>query len=202
MNQTVRTYLFKNMENIMKDTAIADVNKTINFIKEVVAAYYGISSEVYNLNSRRADDIKVKHFAVYICKKQIKISTVSLGNAFKLDHSTVIYIEKKFNGYLEWDSDLRKELKEIENILKFKVASELNLEKEYYYIPLNDFVSIKHNDGKAIILKGFTEKEINSIKFVDDRSGQDFFNKPNEIKKHTNQKFYILEKRENEKDNG
>jgi hypothetical protein len=83
-----------------------------------------------------------------------------------------------------------------------KIATELNLEKEYYYIPLNDFVSIKHNDGKAIILKGFTEKEINSIKFVDDRSGQDFFNKPNEIKKHTNQKFYILEKRENEKDNG
>jgi hypothetical protein len=202
MNQIVRTYLFKNMENIMKDTTISDVSKTINFIKEVVAAYYGISKDIYNLHSRKAEDIKVKHFAIYICKKQIKISSVALGNAFKLDHSTVIYIEKKFNGYLEWDLGLRKELKEIENILKFKVADELNLEKEYYYIPLNDFVSIKHKDGKAIILKGFTEKEIEAMKFVDNRSGKEFFDEPNEIKKHTNQKFYILEKKENEKDNG
>lgn len=186
----------------MKDTTISDSSKTINFIKEVVAAYYGISKDVYNLNSRKAEDIKVKHFAVYICKKQIKISSVALGNAFKLDHSTVIYIEKKFNGYLEWDLGLRKELKEIENILKFKVADELNLEKEYYYIPLNDFVSIKHKDGKAIILKGFTEKEVEAMKFIDDRSGKEFFDEPNQIKKHTNQKFYILEKKENEKDNG
>ena len=186
----------------MRDTTIADVDRSINFIKDVVCAYYGLNNDIYKSDSRKSDISKVKHIAVYICKKQLSTTLVYLGKAFRLSHSSVVYIEKKIDGYIEFDSSLKKQIQEIENIIKFKAADALGLEKDYYYIPLNDFVSIKHDGGKAIILKGFTEKEISAITFIDNRNGYNFFEKPNEIKKHSNQKFYILEKRENEKDNG
>lgn len=183
----------------MTDEAMSDANKTIVFIKEVVAAYYNVNKDIYENKSRKQINVKVKHVAIYIVRKETKLSTIFIGKAFNVDHATVIYIQKKFDGYLEWDNDFKNEIKEIDNILKFKIADELNLAKDYYYIPLNEFVSIKHENGKAIILKGFTEKEIESIKFVDSRSGKEFFEDLKKARKHQNQKFYILEK--NEKNN-
>ncbi len=174
---------------------LADADKSITFIKEIVSAFYGIDKDCYDKKTRKEEFIKVKHVAIYICKKEIKISSVKLGKMFGVDHATVIYIVKKFNGYLEWDSEFRKEIEDIENILRFKIANELNLDKEYYYIPLNDFTSIKKDDGKAIILKGFSEEEITALKFIDERSGKNFFKSENDIKNHKNKKLYILEKK-------
>ena len=62
------------------------------------------------------------------------------------------------------------------------------------------FISIKNNNGKAIILKGFTDEEIKRIRITDSETNKSIF-EPTEAKQHTNQKFYILEKRENEKNN-
>lgn len=178
----------------MKDSVIKDVDKSINFIKDVVCAYYNLSNDIYKSNSRKSDIVKTKHIAIYICKTHLNLKLIDLGQAFGFDHSNIVYVVKKIAGYIEFDPILKKQIEEIENILKFKAADTLKLEKEYYYIPLNDFVSIKHDEGKAIILKGFTEKEIEAINFIDTRSGRNFFDKPNELKSHTNQKFYILEK--------
>lgn len=186
------------MKNVIEITS--DVDKTINFIKDVVSAYYNLDKENFNKNSRKLDVVKLKHIAIYIAKKNIKISTISLGNKFGFNHSTVIYVIKKFNGYLEWDADFRKEIIDIENILKFEFANKLNNNKEYYYIPLNDFVSIKQENNKAIILKGFTEEEIKSLQFIDNRNGNKFFKSENIIKQHKNKNLYILEKNQNEKD--
>jgi hypothetical protein len=182
------------MENIMKDSVLTDKEKSINFIKDVVCAYYNLDVDIYKSKSRKSNIINAKHIAIYICKTQLSLTLVDLGEAFGFDHSTILYINKKIAGYIEFDSSLKRQIQEIENILKFKVADTLKLEKDYYYISLNDFVSIKQDDGKAIILKGFTEKEIQAINFIDTRSGLNFFDKTNEPKSHTNQKFYILEK--------
>lgn len=186
------------MKNLNISEIGSDTDRTINFVKDVVAAYYNLDKENFNKNSRKSDVIKLKHIAIYIIKKNIKISTVSLGSKFGFNHATVVYIIKKFNGYLEWDSEFRKEIIDIENILNFKFIDELNMNKDYYYIPLNEFVSIKQDNNKAIILKGFTEEEINAIEFKDNRNGNNFFNNPNIIKKHENQNLYILEKKYDE----
>jgi hypothetical protein len=112
----------------------------------------------------------------------------------------VVYVKKTYDGYLRFDNDLKKEFSDIQNILSFKLAGELNLEKENYYIPLNEFVSMKNENGKAIILKGFTDEEIRRIDIVDSETRQSLF-EPTSAKIHTNQKFYILEKKTNEKNN-
>ena len=191
---------FNKIENIMKDETFTDVNKNIDFIKDVVAFFYGEDRYIYEQKSRKSNIMKIKHIAIYICIKNLKITQVELGRAFKISHSMIVYIGKTYDGYLRFDNDLKKEITDIKNILNFKLAAELNLEKENYYIPLNEFVSMKNENGKAIILKGFTEDEIRRIDIIDSQTKQSLF-EPTSAKSHTNQKFYILEKKTNEKNN-
>jgi hypothetical protein len=191
---------FNKIENIMKDENFVDVNKNIDFIKDVVAFFYGQDKYVYEQKSRKSNIMKIKHVAMYICSKNLKIKQVELGRAFNCTHCLVIYVKRTYDGYLKFDQDLKKELEDIQNILNFRLAGELNLEKENYYIPLNDFVSMKNENGKAIILKGFTDDEISRIDIVDSKTRESLF-EPTSAKSHINQKFYILEKKTNEKNN-
>jgi hypothetical protein len=181
------------MENLIKLTAMNDTAKTVAYIKDVVAAYYYGDGDVYENKSRKQEAAKIKQIAVLMCYETIKVTRSKIGSFFGYKHDMVIYIVKKYKGYLDWDVELKKELAEIREIIKFKVADGLNLNNMYYYIPLNDFTSIKFGKDKSIILQGFTEDEISKIKFnkIDEPEV--------ERRKHKNQKFYILEKKENEK---
>jgi hypothetical protein len=191
---------FNKLENIMKNENLVDVNRNIEFIMDIVAYFYGEDKYIYEQKSRKSNIMKIKHIAIYICTKNLKITMVELGRAFKCSHSMVVYVKKTYDGYLRFDNDLKKEFADIQNILSFKLAGELNLEKENYYIPLNEFVSMKNENGKAILLKGFTDEEIRRIDIVDSETRQSIF-EPTSAKIHTNQKFYILEKKTNEKNN-
>jgi hypothetical protein len=184
----------------MKDQYFKDVNKNIEFIKDIVAFFYGEDRSIYDNKSRKNNILKIKHISIYVCTKNLKITKVGLGKAFNCSHSMVVHIIKTYEGYLKFDNYLRKELTDIQNILNFKLAGELNLEKENYYIPLNDFISMKNDEGKAIVLKGFTDEEIKRIKIINSETQEVLF-KPTSAKAHTNQKFYILEKKQDEKNN-
>jgi len=191
---------FNKLDDIMKDQYFKDVNKNIEFIKDIVAFFYGEDRSIYNIKSRKNNILKIKHISIYVCTKNLKITKVGLGKAFNCSHSMVVHIIKTYEGYLKFDNYLRKELTDIQNILNFKLAGELNLEKENYYIPLNDFISMKNDEGKAIVLKGFTDEEIKRIKIINSETQEVLF-KPTSAKAHTNQKFYILEKKQDEKNN-
>lgn len=181
------------MDNIVKDSVISNMDRSVNFIKDVVCSYYNFDNEIYTNRSRRSDIIKAKHIAVFLAKKQLSLTLTDIGKYFKFDHSNIVYIEKKIEGYIQFDPKLRKEIDEIQNILRFKAIEALRLEQEYYYIPLNEFSSIKHDD-KAVLFKGFSQEELNSIVIVDKRTGKPFFKKEAERRKHSNQNFYVLEK--------
>ena len=191
---------FNKIENIMKDQNFVDAHRNIEFIKDVVSFYYGEDKYIYEQKSRKSNIMKIKHIAIYVCTKNLNITKVELGKAFKCSHSMVVYVGKTYEGYLKFDQDLKKELEDIQNILNFRLAGELNLEKENYYIPLNDFVSMKNENGKAILLKGFSDDEISRIDIVDSKTRESLF-EPTSAKSHINQKFYILEKKTNEKNN-
>ena len=180
---------------------ISETDKNINFIKEIVAAFYKIDSNLFNVKSRKSSVTKIKHVAIYIAKKNVKIGCVSLGKKFDVTHGTVLYIIKKFEGYITWDKEFKKEIDDIQNILNFKTVNEIALSEQYYYIPLNNFVSIKQDNGKAIILKGFSDNEIEAINFIGNKNGYNFFENPIIIKKHENKNLYILEKENDEKNN-
>lgn len=191
---------FNIVEDVMKNSNNTDLKRKIDFIKDIVAHFYGETKEVYDNKSRKHNIIKTRHVAVYICAINLKVRLVELAHYFNISHCLIIHIKKNYDGYLKFDADLRKEFAEIENILSFRLASELNLEKENYYIPLNEFVSMKDEENKAIIFKGFTDEEINNIRIANKNTNETMF-KPVSAKKHKNQKFYILEKNKDEKNN-
>lgn len=188
------------MKTILKNKDSFTLDNSINFIKDTICLYYNVDRKVYDGKSRKAKDIKIKHLCIYLCMKYLDVTTVKLGSYFNLDHSSVIYIVKKFNGYLDWDEDLKLEVNTIKNILDFKVSNELDVDEKNYYIPLNEFYSIKLQENKAIILKGFNENEIKSLKLINKDNGKDYFS-IFEPRKHINQKFYILEKKDEENNN-
>ena len=112
---------FNKMENIMKDSSLSDMNRNIEFIKDIVSFFYGESKIVYELKTRKSKILKIKHIAIYICAKNLKLTLVQLGEKFNYDHSMIVHIKKKYEGYLEFDNELKKELADIEaQTKKFK----------------------------------------------------------------------------------
>lgn len=183
-----------------KEKQILDTEKIIQLIKEELSCYYLVDKNIFESKSRKSNEIKIKHICIHLSMDYLKSTTTSMGKYFNLKHSMIIYINKKIKGYLEWDETFRKELKEIKSLLDFKIFNEENISKEKYYIPLNDFYSLKLEENKAIILKGFTEDEINSIKLVNKYNNKEYIS-IFEPRKHINQKFYILEKKDEENNN-
>ena len=185
----------------MKKLNILDTKKAIEIIKELVCCYYQTDKSILKNKSRKSKSIKIKHICVYLSKKHLGITTVKTGEIYNLDHSMVVYIIKKINGFLDWDAEFKKEIKDIEEALESKIYSEENIDSTKYYISLNDFYSIKLQENKAIILKGFSKNEINSIKLVNKDNGIEYISIFEPIK-HINQNFYILEENEKNSNTG
>ena len=182
------------MDNLIKMTENKDLENAVNYIKDIVSAYYNLDSSAYSIKSKKQDITKIKHIAVYLCHENLKMTITKLGSFFNCNHTMVVYIVKKYKGYLEWDYELKREIEEMKLLVNFKIAKSLNLNAVYYYIPLNEFTSIRFDNDKSIILQGFTQAEIDNLKI----EGVDV--SETERRAHHHQKFYILEKRNNEKD--
>ena len=101
------------------------------------------------------------------------------------NHSSIISLTKKLQGYSLYDKNCKRELEEIETIIKLKGLSKddrINFDK-YYYINLNDCKSTRENPERAIVFIGYTDEEIINL-----------LNKEIEIKEHKNTCKFILEK--------
>lgn len=172
-------------------------NKTIDYIKSLISAYYEVDSSIFNSKKRNIQSIIPKHMAIYMARKNTNLALVQIGNIFNCDHSTVVYIEKKFSGHIEFDKDFKNEVNEIQSIIdnkKIELSTNIDLNKDYYYIPLNDFKSIKVRNNKAIIFVNFNEKDMRYLKIIDIRGEEVLYNHETKVIEHNNKKMCVLEK--------
>jgi len=175
----------------------------INFLKQIVANYYQLSVVDFVSKSRQRKYITPRHNAMYLIGKLFKITSIDIGAHFNCDHATVLHAVKKVKGYLTWDEELGKELKELEAIIKLKGLAYESKEKvlnDFYFIDLNNFISIKGPGNRAIILSGFTMPEVSTMKFIDENKSEWFLGY-REMKKHESTGLYILEKRKEDENN-
>jgi len=184
---------------------ISERTNQINFLKQIVANYYQLDSvEDLVSKTRKRKYITPRQNARYLIGKLFKITSVDIGAIFNCDHATVLHAVKKVNNFLSWDYDLRKELKELETIIKLKGFAFESKDKAtngFYFVDLNNFISIKGPGNRAIILSGFTMAEASKMRFLDEGKA-DWFNGYREMVKHESTGLYILEKiNENENDN-
>jgi hypothetical protein len=183
---------------------IAERTNQINFLKQIVANYYQLDSvEHLILKTRQRKYITARHNAMYLIGKLFKITSVDIGTIFNCDHSTVLHAVKKINGFLSWDEDLRKELSELEQIIKLKGFAFESKDKAtsgFYFVDLNNFISIKGPGNRAILLSGFTMSEVAKMRFLDEGKA-DWFLGYREMMQHESTGLYILEKlKESEND--
>lgn len=186
-----KVFLSKVEKEVVSNSREKYEDLLIDFIKQTVAKYFEQPSDVYMMKSKKQSIVKVKQVCMYLILKNSKSTLDKIGKSFGKDHSTVHHANKVITNYLEWDKDLVKEIADLQNVIYLKakgIVHNLDLEKDFYFVDLNSFTSLKTDKGKAILLSGYTEDEQKKIKkklklLVDG-------------KKHNNTGMYILEKNE------
>jgi len=178
--------------------------RIIDFTKDIVANYYGMDTkDCFSTKTRKREIIQVRHVAIYLIMTNVKTSTTSLGREFNYDHATIIHAVKKISGYLTWDVELKREIAEMQNLIKLKalaVTKGMDINNDFYFIDMNNFHSIKLSTKKAIILVGFDESEIKSFQFAQVMEGgghtSPWQRLPEEEREHKGTGMYVMEKRE------
>jgi hypothetical protein len=169
-----------------------------NFIKKIVAGYYSVPHNFHVQKSRKRELVFARQVSMYLMYNNSKASYEKVGHFFGgKDHATVLHAVKTINGYIEVDSKIASQVKELQQVITFKakaLSEQINLEEHYYYIDLEKFKSIRFKYGRNMVLTGFSETEIELIKktigtVIDQRE-------------HLETGLYILEERENENEEG
>jgi hypothetical protein len=167
----------------MKDN-ITD-NEIVEFIKQIILIYLNAPADYYEKKTRKHEILKVKQYACYFSKRHTALSHKVIAEHFNLkNHSSVISLVKKIDGYALWDKQTKRELAEIETIIKLRGLSKnarIDFEKEYY-INMNNFKSVRETPERAIVFIGYDDKEI--IELLQTNT---------EIRKHSNTAKFILE---------
>lgn len=182
----------KKREEILTNSKQVIELQVMEFILDIVQNYFNVQEDYFLLKTRRYDIVLPRQIAMYLIRKHTTLSLSDIGIKFgNKDHATVLHGVKKVKDYIQVDKVLRRKVNDIDKMITFKsqtVSDNLLSSKDYYYIDLTNFNSIKIEDKKSIILTGFSEEEISNF--------TESLNLVIEVKKHENTGMYILEKRE------
>jgi hypothetical protein len=156
-------------------------------IKEIVCIYFEAPKDVFVKKTRKSEYIKIKHTCCFLIKRHTLLSSSEIAEMFNLkNHSSIFLLIKKIEDIVCYDKEAKKELKELDEIIKFKGLSKnkrINFD-EFYFINLDNFKSIRENSERAVIFIGYSDEEIKELM-------------PNtELKTHENTKKFILENNE------
>lgn len=160
--------------------------EVVTFIKQIVAIYFNDEMDVYERKTRKTEVIKIKHLALYFSQLHTSLNYVTLAKIFQLkNHASVSTTIKKIDTLLSWDRLTKKEVSEIETVIRLKGLAKgfrVDLHK-YYFINMDSIKSVRESAERAILFVGYTDDEI-----------EYFLPTPNiEIREHKNTKKYILE---------
>lgn len=153
-------------------------------IKQIVCIYYEAPKDVFTRRTRKSEYIKIKHTCCYLIKRHTTLSSREVCEMFNLkNHSSIILLIKKIDDIASYDRLFRKELEELNEIIKFKGLAKterINFD-EFYYINLDNFKSVRETSERAIIYVGYSNDEISKM------------TENKEIREHKNTKKFILE---------
>ena len=138
-------------------------NESVEYIKQIILMYFDAPENYYEIKTRKHEVLKIKQFACYFAKRHTYLSNQALAKIFNFkNHSSVISLVRKIDGCALFDKNYKRELKELETIIKLKgLSKDLKFDfDKHYYINMNDFKSVRENIEKAIVFIGYTDDEI------------------------------------------
>lgn len=186
----------KQLKNKFEETVLSNSKhklqaNVMNYIVQIVGAYYCLESDWNANRTRKRDYVLPRQIAMYLMKNNTKAVLVEIGAMFNdKDHATVLYAVRMIKELTEFDKTLRTEVADLQRLITFKgktLEGNINIRKQYYYVDLNNFTSIRLENEKAMILSGFSTAEIEQIKR--------FTTKIVESREHEQTGMYILEQR-------
>jgi hypothetical protein len=164
-------------------------NEAVEYIKQIVLIYFDAPENYYETKTRKHEVLKIKQFACYFAKRHTCLPNQVLAEMFNFkNHSSVISLVRKIDNCALFDKNWKRELKEIETIIRLKgLTKDLKIDfDKHYYINMNDFKSVRENFEKAIVFVGYTDEEI--FEFLKNKRESKF-----PIVNHTHTKKYILQ---------
>lgn len=177
-------------ESILSNSDVSVNDRIAEYIIYIVPRYLRIDETFHQTKNRKRELVIGRQLAMWLMRRYTSLSLDKIGEYFSRDHATVLHAKKQIDDLRETDKGIKKQLNDLKNIVTLKskaLVNKVDLDNDFYYIDLNDFVSIRMGSNKAMIVTGFTDQEIEALKW---RIKESF-----EVRNHTNTGTYILEQK-------
>lgn len=94
------------------------INMRPELIVDHVLKFYEKSWPAVLNSDRRPDTVKVRYVSMYLLRKLTHLTLETVGRLMQRDHTTVLLAERKIESRRIEDSTLKKEIQDIEYIIK------------------------------------------------------------------------------------
>lgn len=89
---------------------------TVTDVKKIVASKMGVDMDVYENTTRKREVVEVKHLAIFLCDRNLKMTEQEIVNSFGLkQHSNVVTTRYKINGFIETDQQYKLLVSSLQN---------------------------------------------------------------------------------------
>lgn len=168
-------------------------SRIAEMVKIVVCNYYNLPLTVFQSKSRKREVIICKQTVVYFLRKQLPKATLKhIGMETGYDHATVLHCLKTTQNLIDTDKKTEYDIREMGKMLSMNqdALTMEDISERYYFVNMDECISIKMSDGKAMILVGYNMDEASSIVANNPETMSSILPVP-----HKNTKLFILEKK-------
>jgi uncharacterized protein YbaR (Trm112 family) len=173
-------------------------SRVAEMVKIVVCNYHNLPLTVFQSKSRKREVVICKQRIVYFLRKQLPKATLKhIGTETGYDHATVLHCIKTTQNLIDTDPKTEYDIREMGKVLSMNQDA-LTLEdisEMYYFVNMDECISIKMADGKSMVLVGYNMDEASLIVANNPETMVGVLPVP-----HKNTKLFILEKKVQKED--
>lgn len=168
--------------------------RIVTMVMELVANELNEPINIYDVKSRVRNVVVAKQMVAYAIRNlDISVPLSYIAKRLKSHHATVIHSVKTFDAVIKTDPELKKCYENV--MLKAKAPfngmdSTDGVISDFYYINMNNCISIRFSNEKSVILSGYTMDEALGVSALGG-DGKTLL----EPREHINTGFYILERK-------
>lgn len=143
--------------------------RLVEFIRQTVCSFYNVPVERLSKKTKKSDIVHCRHMIIYLSAKCIDVPLRRLADlcGYNGDHSMILYVKKKIDGYMSWDNKLRKDVTVLMNHIEASLYDQKKAKIESIdYINLNNIVALRENMNRAVLLVGYSQAEIEQLKLL------------------------------------
>lgn len=173
--------------DVLKSKEVLIEQNTIDFIKKIVAEYFGLDESIYSLKTRKSNIVKTKQIAAYFIRKYLKSKSLTdVGKHFgNICHANILYYIGQVEASLTYDKRYISNIESLDFQIKGyfdRINSSIDNDSIVYF---NDVWLLKLTGDRKILLSGFSNSEAEQYSKV---------LKAETIKKIYNTKMYLIDK--------